>query len=70
MLLLRACAYCLTSENANRQAAIQRADLNIFELRSELRAKFCRLRQSGIDEGPFEGIAGLDVMAPRAVPSK
>lgn len=65
--LFRASAESLASENASRLAAMQRADRNIGELLTDLRAKFHRLRQSGIDEELFDVIAGFDAMAPQAM---
>lgn len=67
--LFRACAESLASENANRLAAMQRADRNIGELLTELGAKFHRLRQSAIDEELFEVIAGFDAMVPLMAPT-
>ena len=54
--LFRACAESLTSENASRLAAMQRADKNIDELLEDLNSTFHRLRQSGIDEELFDVI--------------
>ncbi len=65
--LFRASAESLASENASRLAAMQRADRNIGELLTELRARFHRIRQSGIDEELFDVIAGFDAMAPELV---
>lgn len=61
--LFRACAESLTSENASRLAAMQRADKNIDELLEEFRGSFYRLRQSGIDEELFEVIAGFEALS-------
>jgi F-type H+-transporting ATPase subunit gamma len=58
--LFQACAQSLASENASRLAAMQRADKNIDEMLEELRSKFHRLRQSGIDEELFDVIAGFE----------
>ena len=58
--LFQACAQSLASENASRLAAMQRADKNIDEMLEELRGKFHRLRQSGIDEELFDVIAGFE----------
>lgn len=66
--LFRASAESLASENASRLAAMQRADRNIGELLTDLRAKFHRTRQSGIDEELFDVVAGFDAMAPQTVP--
>jgi F-type H+-transporting ATPase subunit gamma len=62
--LFRASAESLASENASRLAAMQRADRNIGELLTDLRSRFHRTRQSGIDEELFDVIAGFDAMAP------
>jgi F-type H+-transporting ATPase subunit gamma len=57
--LFRACAESLSSENASRLAAMQRADKNIEELLEHLNGTFHRLRQSGIDEELFDVISGF-----------
>ncbi len=62
--LFRASAESLASENASRLAAMQRADRNIEELLTDLRARFHRIRQSGIDEELFDVIAGFEAMDP------
>jgi F-type H+-transporting ATPase subunit gamma len=61
--LFRACAESLTSENASRLAAMQRADKNIDELLDDLNGTFHRLRQSGIDEELFDVIAGFEALS-------
>jgi F-type H+-transporting ATPase subunit gamma len=61
--LFRACAESLSSENASRLAAMQRADKNIDELLEELNGKFHRLRQSGIDEELFDVISGFEALS-------
>ncbi len=66
--LFRASAESLASENASRLAAMQRADRNIGELLTDLRARFHRMRQSGIDEELFDVVAGFDAMMPEEVP--
>ncbi|RQW00527.1 F0F1 ATP synthase subunit gamma [bacterium] len=60
--LFRACAESLSSENASRLAAMQRADKNIDELLEDLSGKYHRLRQSGIDEELFDVIAGFEAL--------
>ena len=67
--LFRASAESLATENASRLAAMQRADRNIAELLTDLRAKFHRIRQSGIDEELFDVVSGFDAMAPQAAPA-
>jgi F-type H+-transporting ATPase subunit gamma len=61
--LFRACAESLASENASRLAAMQRADKNIDELLEDLKGKFHRLRQSGIDEELFDVISGFEALS-------
>jgi F-type H+-transporting ATPase subunit gamma len=63
--LFRACAESLTSENASRLAAMQRAEKNIEELLEDLNRTFHRLRQSGIDEELFDVISGFEALAPQ-----
>ena len=61
--LFRACAESLSSENASRLAAMQRADKNIDELLVHLNVTFHRLRQSGIDEELFDVISGFEALS-------
>ena len=61
--LFRACAESLSSENASRLAAMQRADKNIDELLKELNRTFHRLRQSGIDEELFDVVSGFEALS-------
>jgi F-type H+-transporting ATPase subunit gamma len=61
--LFRACAESLASENASRLAAMQRADKNIDELLEDLKGKFHRMRQSGIDEELFDVISGFEALS-------
>jgi F-type H+-transporting ATPase subunit gamma len=61
--IFRACAESLSSENASRLAAMQRADKNIGELLEDLNGTFHRLRQSGIDEELFDVISGFEELA-------
>lgn len=61
--LFRACAESLSSENASRLAAMQRADRNIDELLEDLNGAFHRLRQSGIDEELFDVISGFEALS-------
>ena len=61
--LFRACAESLSSENACRLAAMQRADKNIDELLEDLNGTFHRLRQSGIDEELFDVISGFEALS-------
>jgi F-type H+-transporting ATPase subunit gamma len=61
--LFRACAESLSSENASRLAAMQRAEKNIDELLGNLEAAFHRLRQNGIDEELFDVISGFEALS-------
>ena len=61
--LFRACAESLSSENASRLAAMQRADKNIDELLEDLNRTFHRLRQDGIDEELFDVISGFEALS-------
>jgi F-type H+-transporting ATPase subunit gamma len=60
--LFRACAQSLTSENASRLAAMQRAEKNIAELVEDLNLSYHRLRQNAIDEELFDVIAGFEAL--------
>jgi F-type H+-transporting ATPase subunit gamma len=60
--LFRACAESLASENASRQAAMQRAEKNIGELLENLNRAFHRLRQSSIDEELFDVVSGFEAL--------
>jgi F-type H+-transporting ATPase subunit gamma len=66
ILLFKACAESLASENASRLAAMQRAEQNIDTLSVQLSRTFYRLRQSSIDEELFDVIAGFNALAPEA----
>jgi F-type H+-transporting ATPase subunit gamma len=61
--LFRACAESLASENANRLAAMQRAEKNIGELLEDLNRDFHRLRQGAIDEELFDVISGFEALS-------
>lgn len=63
--LFRACAESLASENAARLAAMERADRNIDELLTTLRAQFHRLRQQAIDEELSDLTAGYESLTRR-----
>lgn len=60
--LFRACAESLASENASRLAAMQRAEKNIDELRTELTRAFQNLRQNAIDNELFDVLAGYELL--------
>jgi F-type H+-transporting ATPase subunit gamma len=68
--LFRACAESLSSENASRLAAMERADKNISDLLEQLQGSFHQLRQSGIDEELFDVISGFEALAPESDPSQ
>ncbi|MGK0186303.1 MAG: F-type H+-transporting ATPase subunit gamma [Verrucomicrobiales bacterium] len=61
--LFQACAESLSSENATRLAAMQRADKNIDELLATLQDRFHRLRQSSIDEELFDVVSGFEALS-------
>lgn len=60
--LFRACAESLSSENASRLVAMQRAEKNIVELQEEMNHTFHRLRQSDIDEELFDVLSGFEAL--------
>jgi F-type H+-transporting ATPase subunit gamma len=60
IVLFRACAESLASENASRLASMQRAEKNIDSLSRNLSRSFSRLRQNSIDEELFDVIAGFN----------
>ena len=64
IVLFRACAESLASENTSRLAAMQRAEKNIDSLSKELNRTFYRLRQNSIDEELFDVIAGFNSLSP------
>jgi len=63
--LFRAGAESLSSENASRLAAMQRADKNIDELLESLHSMFHRLRQNSIDDELFDVISSYEALATR-----
>jgi F-type H+-transporting ATPase subunit gamma len=63
VLLFRACAQSLASENASRLAAMQRAEKNIEQILEELNRTFHRVRQESIDEELFEVVAGYESLS-------
>jgi F-type H+-transporting ATPase subunit gamma len=63
IVLFKACAESLASENASRLAAMQRAEKNIDSLLTNLNRKFYRLRQTSIDEELFDVIAGFNALS-------
>jgi F-type H+-transporting ATPase subunit gamma len=64
IVLYKACAESLASENASRLAAMQRAEKNIDSLAKELNRSFHRLRQNSIDEELFDVISGFNSLSP------
>jgi F-type H+-transporting ATPase subunit gamma len=62
VLLFKACAESLASENASRLAAMQRAEKNIKEILEKLSATYHRVRQESIDEELFEVTSGFDAL--------
>jgi F-type H+-transporting ATPase subunit gamma len=60
--LYKACAESLSSENASRLEAMQRAEKNIEEIISELGVRIQGLRQSTIDEELFDVISGFEAI--------
>ena len=70
VLLFRACAQSLASENASRLAAMQRAEKNIEQILGELRRTFHRVRQESIDEELFDVIAGFESLSRRQSPPR
>ncbi len=60
--IFKACAGSMTSENASRLAAMQRAERNITELLEELDRNYHQLRQSAIDEELFDIISGFEAL--------
>lgn len=64
VVLFRACAESLASENATRLAAMQRADKNIAEMHEDLKRRYQRMRQGAIDEELFDVISGYELLRP------
>lgn len=62
VVLFRACAESLASENATRLAAMQRADKNIAEMQEDLKRRYQRMRQGAIDEELFDVISGYELL--------
>ncbi len=68
--LFRACAESLSSENAARLAAMQRAEKNISERLQLLRQTFHRQRQGVIDAELFDLVAGFEAQHQQTPPRK
>ncbi|RFS20188.1 F0F1 ATP synthase subunit gamma [Chitinophaga silvatica] len=64
VLLYKAIAGSLSSENASRLQAMQRAEKNIDETLDDLNQQFNRIRQGAIDAELFDLVAGFEALAP------
>jgi F-type H+-transporting ATPase subunit gamma len=64
VMLFRACAESLASENATRLAAMQRADKNIEEIQADLKRRYQRMRQGAIDEELCDVLSGYELLRP------
>lgn len=62
LTIYRACALSITSENASRLSAMQRADQNIDTLMSELKSDYNRERQRLIDDDLFDVLSGYEAL--------
>jgi F-type H+-transporting ATPase subunit gamma len=62
VVLFRACAESLASENATRLAAMQRAEKSIDDMRQTLNRRYQRLRQGAIDEELFDVVSGYELL--------
>lgn len=62
MLLYKSLAGSLSSENASRLSAMQRAEKNIDETLDDLNGRYNRLRQSKIDEELFDLVSGFEAL--------
>lgn len=60
--LFQACAASLTSENASRLAAMQRAEKNIAEMVRDLTYQLHRVRQVTIDQELFDVVSGFEAL--------
>jgi F-type H+-transporting ATPase subunit gamma len=63
IVLYRACAESLASENVSRLEAMQRAEQNIGSVCDDLRRALNRQRQSSIDEELFDVVAGFNALS-------
>jgi F-type H+-transporting ATPase subunit gamma len=66
VILFRACAESLASENASCLASMQRAEKNIEEMLEDLGRTFHRIRQESIDEELFDVISGYEALSKKA----
>jgi F-type H+-transporting ATPase subunit gamma len=62
VILYKACAESLVSENSSRLEAMQRAEKNIGETMDDLNQRYNRLRQSTIDEELFDVVSGFEAL--------
>jgi F-type H+-transporting ATPase subunit gamma len=62
VLLFKACAESLASENASRLYAMQRAERNIDDVLEDLHHRYHSLRQSTIDEELFDVVSGFEAL--------
>ncbi len=67
VVLFRACAESLASENASRLAAMQRAEKNIEDVLTELNRTFHRNRQEAIDEELFDVVSGYEALSQQKI---
>jgi F-type H+-transporting ATPase subunit gamma len=63
VLLFRACAESLASENASRIAAMQAAEKNIQQRLEDLKGSFNQLRQSAITEELLDVVTGFEAIS-------
>ena len=66
LLLFRACAESLASENASRIAAMQKAEKNIDEHLRELNSQFNQNRQRAVTEELLDILSGVEAIASRS----
>lgn len=67
VMLYRACAESLASENASRISSMQAAEKNVEERLTEFRATFNQLRQTAITEELLDVITGFEALEGDAV---
>ncbi len=62
VVLFQACAESLSSENASRLEAMQRAEKNIENILEQLNSELHRVRQESIDEELFDVVSGFEAL--------
>lgn len=62
LTIYRACALSITSENASRLSAMQRADQNIDQLMAGLKSDYNQQRQRLINDDLFDVLSGYEAM--------